>query len=264
MQITAHTPTVLGVDIEMLRAPLDSQAINANLTQYWRVSVVELTASTQSDLIELVTQGRAQAGDVIVADYQSSGRGRLTRSFEAPPGSALLFSFYIKPSRARSDWGWIPLMAGVSVAQSLSGVKARVKWPNDILINEKKISGLIAQVVNDGIVIGIGINVGMQVSEIPVPQATSLAIEGVLNISRNELLANLLATFENNFSKWDQGSDEIWPVYQGMSATLGQSVEVHYPDGRVEGGTAVSVSASGELVLADGVHVLAADIIHLR
>jgi len=248
----------------MLRAPLDSQAINANLTQYWRVSVVELTASTQSDLIELVTQGRAQAGDVIVADYQSSGRGRLNRSFEAPPGSALLFSFYIKPSRARSDWGWIPLMAGVSVAQSLSGVNARVKWPNDILINEKKISGLIAQVVNDGIVIGIGINVGMHASEIPVPQATSLAIEGVLNISRNELLANLLATFEKIFTQWDQGSDEIWPVYQGMSATLGQSVEVHYPDGRVEGGTAVSVSASGELVLADGVHVLAADIIHLR
>ena len=248
----------------MLRAPLDSQAINANLTQYWRVSVVELTASTQSDLIELVTQGRAQAGDVIVANFQSSGRGRLTRSFEAPPGSALLFSFYIKPSRARSDWGWIPLLAGVSVAQSLPGVNARVKWPNDILINEKKVSGLIAQVVDDGIVIGIGINVGMHASEIPVPQATSLAIEGVLNISRNELLTNLLATFEKNFTQWDQGSDGIWAVYEGMSATIGQTVEVHYPDGTVEGGTAVSVSASGELVLADGVHVLAADIIHLR
>ena len=77
----------------MLRAPLDSRAINANLTQYWRVSVVELTASTQSDLIDLVMQGRAEAGDAIVADFQSAGRGRLTRTFEAPPGSALLFSF---------------------------------------------------------------------------------------------------------------------------------------------------------------------------
>ena len=248
----------------MLRAPLDSQAINANLTQYWRVSVVELTASTQSDLIELVTQGRSQAGDAIVADFQSSGRGRLTRTFEAPPGSALLFSFYIKPSRARSDWGWIPLLAGVSVAQSLPGVNARVKWPNDILINEKKVSGLIAQVVDDGIVIGIGINVGMHASEIPVPQATSLAIEGVLNISRNELLAKLLLTFEKNFTVWDEGSDEICAVYGDISATLGKSVEVHYPDGRVEGGTAVAISPSGELVLADGVHVLAADIIHLR
>ncbi len=248
----------------MLRAPLDSRAINANLAQYWRVSVVELTASTQSDLIELVTQGRAQAGDVIVADFQSSGRGRLTRTFEAPPGSALLFSFYIKPSRDSSDWGWIPLIAGVSVAQTLSEVNARVKWPNDILINEKKISGLIAQIADDGIVIGIGINVGMQVNELPIPQATSLAIESSLSISRNKLLTNLLATFEKNFTQWDQGSDEIWAVYAGMSATLGQSVEVHYPDGRVHGGTAVSISASGELILADGVHVLAADIIHLR
>jgi len=248
----------------MLRAALDSRAINASLTQYWRVSVVELTSSTQSDLIELVTRGSAQAGDVVVADYQSSGRGRLTRTFEAAPGTALLFSFYIRPTRNKNEWGWIPLIAGVSVAQSLPGVDARVKWPNDILINEKKISGLIAQVVGDGVVIGIGINVGMQSSELPVAHATSLAIEGTINMSRNELLINLLSTFETNFTAWDQGNDQIKAIYRDISATLGQRVEVHYPDGRVESGTAVSISPTGELVLADGVHVLAADIIHLR
>ncbi len=248
----------------MLRAPLDSRVINAGLTQYWRVSVVELTTSTQSDLIDLVTRGLAQEGDVIAAEFQSAGRGRLNRTFEAPTGSALLFSFYIKPKRPRIDWGWIPLIAGVSVAQSLPAVDARVKWPNDILINDKKISGLIAQVVGDGVVIGIGINVGMSSEELPVPQATSLAVEGGVNISRNALLADLLRVFEKNFTAWDNGSNEISVTYEALSATLGRQVEVHYPDGRIESGTAASISSSGELVLANGVHVLAADIIHLR
>ena len=248
----------------MLRAPLDSRIINANVTQYWRVSVVDLTTSTQSDVIELIRQRRAQVGDVIVADFQSAGRGRLTRSFQAPRGSALLFSFYIKPGRNRSEWGWIPLIAGLSVAQSLSGADARVKWPNDILINERKISGLIAQVIDDGIVIGIGINVGMQLNELPVPQATSLAIEGTISISRNELLAEYLNKFEKNFIKWDSGSDEIRADYEAASATLGQKVEVHHPDGRIQTGIAASISPGGELVLADQTHVLAADIIHLR
>ncbi|MFZ4107386.1 MAG: biotin--[acetyl-CoA-carboxylase] ligase [Candidatus Planktophila sp.] len=252
------------MDTEMLRAPLDSGIINAGLTQYWRVSVVELTTSTQSDLIDLVTRGRAQVGDVIVAEFQSAGRGRLTRTFEAPAGSALLFSIYIKPSRPQMDWGWIPLIAGVSVAQSLPSVDARVKWPNDILIDNKKISGLIAQVVGDGIVIGIGINVGMSIEELPVPQATSLAIEGSVNTSRNALLTDLLTIFEKNFTTWDKGSNEISGTYEALSATLGREIEVHYPDGRIESGTAASISPSGELVLADGVHVLAADIIHLR
>ena len=95
MHITAHAPTVLGVEREMLSTPLDSSIINAAVTQYWRVSVVELTASTQSDLVACVRAGDARAGDVIAAEYQSGGRGRLARTFDAPKSSALLFSIYI-------------------------------------------------------------------------------------------------------------------------------------------------------------------------
>ena len=127
MQILAHTPTVLGVDKELLSAPLDISFIKADVSQYWRVSVVELTASTQSDLLELVRTGDARGGDVIAAEFQSHGRGRLSRSFDAPPHTALLFSFFIQPARARSDWGWIPLIAGVSVAQILGNLGAQMK-----------------------------------------------------------------------------------------------------------------------------------------
>jgi acetyl-CoA carboxylase alpha subunit len=165
-----------------LRAALDKSLINSAVTQYWRVSVVDVTASTQSDLVKRVQAGKAKPGDVIAANYQSAGRGRMSRTFEAPKNSALLFSFHIKPTRTKNDWGWISLIAGVAVAQVLKDYKATVKWPNDILINDKKVSGLISEIAEDGVVLGIGINVGMTAEELPVLTATSLAIEGVQGI----------------------------------------------------------------------------------
>jgi len=234
------------------------------VTQYWRVSVVELTASTQSDLVALVRAGDARAGDVIAAEYQSAGRGRLTRTFDAPKSSALLFSFYIEPQRNRDDWGWIPLIAGVSVAQILSQFNAQVKWPNDILIDNKKVAGLITEVIGNGVVIGIGINVAMEPLELPVPTATSLFIEGAQSLTRNQLLPDLLKIFETNFMNWDCGSDEIKATYGQMSATIGRKVRVEYPDGQIESAQAVSISGRGELVLDTGAHVQAGDIVHLR
>ena len=248
----------------MLSTPLDSSIINAAVTQYWRVSVVELTASTQSDLVACVRAGDARAGDVIAAEYQSGGRGRLARTFDAPKSSALLFSIYIEPQRNRDDWGWIPLIAGVSVAQKLSQYNAQVKWPNDILIKDKKVSGLIAEVVSNGVVIGIGINAAMEPSELPVPTATSLYIEGAQSLTRNQLLPDLLKIFETNFMNWDCGSDEIRATYSQMSATIGRKVRVEYPDGQIESAIAESISGRGELVLDTGAHVQAADIVHLR
>ena len=123
---------------ELLSAALDPAEIKRLITPYWRVSVVELTSSTQGDLVQRVRDGNAHVGDVIAAEFQSAGRGRLDRTFEAPKGTALLFSFYIEPQRNRDDWGWIPLIAGYSVAKTLHAFHATLKWPNDILIQNKK------------------------------------------------------------------------------------------------------------------------------
>ena len=249
---------------EMLRAALDNSRINASLTQYWRVSVVDVTASTQSDLAELVSSGKAIPGDVIAANFQSKGRGRMSRRFEAPKNSALLFSFYIKPKRNRQDWGWIPLIAGVSVAELLEVCNATVKWPNDILIGDKKVAGLISEFAGEGVVVGIGINIGMRFDELPVPTATSMAIEGVTDIDRNQLLCEFLTIFENNFRAWDDGDDAIGQKYQELSSTIGKKVQIHYPDKRIEKATAVGISARGELILDSGSHVHAGDVVHLR
>ena len=249
---------------ELLRAALNKAEIDQLITQYWRVSVVELTSTTQGDLVQLVRDGKAKVGDVIVAEFQSAGRGRLDRSFEAAKGSALLFSFYIEPTRNRDDWGWIPLIAGYSVAQTLHAFFPKIKWPNDILINNKKVSGLIAEVVGDGVVVGIGVNVGMEESELPVDTATSLLLEGGVNLTRDQLLCEILEEFEQHFLQWDQGIDEVQPLYSQLSATLGQAVRVEYPGGQTHLATAESISDTGALVLDDGTHVQAADVIHLR
>ncbi len=248
----------------MLRAALDKALINSLVTQYWRVSVVDVTASTQSALMTRVNAGKVKPGDVITANFQRAGRGRMSRTFEAPKNSALLFSFYITPQRKKDDWGWIALLAGVSVAQSLSKYGATVKWPNDILINDRKVSGLIAEISGDGVVVGIGINVGMTSQELPVPTATSLAIEGAVDLDRNHLLPDLLTQFEANFTRWDQGDDSIVELYKSLSSTLGSRVQIHYPNDLIEKGVAVGISPRGELILDSGTHVHAGDVVHLR
>ena len=176
----------------------------------------------------------------------------------------LLFSFYIEPQRNRDDWGWIPLIAGYSVAKTLHAFHATVKWPNDIVINNKKVSGLIAEVVGKGVVIGIGINVGMDENQLPVETATSLLIEGGVDLTRDEILCEVLEEFEEHFVQWDQGIDEVQPLYRHLSATLGKEVRVEYPGGATHLATAVSISDTGALVLDDGTHVQSADVIHLR
>ena len=107
---------------EVLRTPLDEAEINSRVTPYWRVSVVELTGSTQNDLLQLVESNNALDGQVIATEFQSDGRGRLDRTFQAPAQSALLFSFYIKPRNQRSEWGFIPLIAGLSLVRAITTI----------------------------------------------------------------------------------------------------------------------------------------------
>ena len=248
------------------RAPLNKSIIAGKISQYWRVSVVDLTASTQNDLAELVNSSVAKSGELIAAEFQSAGRGRLDRTFEAPPASALLFSFYLQPKRERSDWSFISFLAAIVMQEVISeGLveNATLKWPNDILIGEKKTAGLIAQQTDHGVIVGIGLNVAMSEVELPVPTATSLALSGSMKLDRNELLAEFLNSFENIFTQWDSGVDFV-DKYRQISSTIGQEVRVEVA-GRVPiEGKAVAISAQGALILSDGFEVNVGDVVHLR
>ena len=138
-----------------------------------------------------------------------------------------------------------------------------LKWPNDLIINEKKCAGIIAQTTNEGIVIGIGLNVSMTPNELPVSTATSLAIEGSTITDRNLLLSHLLNTFAELFEAWEEGS-ELLDEYASASSTIGKKVRIELPGGENLEATVARISHTGELVLDDVRHVSAGDVIHLR
>ena len=228
--------------------------------------MVDLTASTQSDLAELVNASVAKSGEVIAAEFQSNGRGRLDRTFEAPPQSALLFSFYIAPKRAVSDWGFISFLAALAMREVITdqlAEKVNLKWPNDILIGDKKVAGLLAQQIGEGVIVGIGLNVAMSTDELPVPTATSLLLAGSNLLDRNLILSAFLNHFENLFKEWDSGGDFL-EKYRQVCSTLGRQVRVEVLGRDSIEGEAVSITAQGVLILKDGTEVNVGDVVHLR
>ena len=241
--------------------------ISENISRYWRVSVVEVTGSTQDDLAQLVAEEKAQHGEVIATEYQSAGRGRLDRKFDAASSSALMFSLYVKPQRDKSDWSFLTLLTGLSAIFALTkldpGFTPTLKWPNDIVIGDGKVGGIIAQVSGDGVIIGVGVNVGMTQEELPVAHATSLALHQFPILDRNLILASFLTTFEELFERW-QGGEDLRHLYCEHSSTMGQQVRIEHPDGSYKTGKAVDVTLTGELILEDGSRVTVGDIVHLR
>ena len=237
---------------------LDQTSINEALKGgYWSVHAVEQIDSTQSAL----KSSSPKHGDVIIAEYQSAGRGRLDRTFEAHPRTALLFSAYIEPRRHRDEWGFIPLLVGLSVAEVL-GIEFYTKWPNDILSDGGKVGGILCEVHGDGIVIGIGLNVSMTEEELPVPTASSILLTVGSAPDRNALLPAILKEIAFNIAEWESG-EVLTDDYLDSSATMGKRVSVQLPDGRKIEGVAAGISNNGELLLDSGDVISVGDIIHL-
>ncbi|CAN2215853.1 BirA Biotin-(acetyl-CoA carboxylase) ligase [Candidatus Nanopelagicaceae bacterium] len=229
--------------------------------------MVEVTGSTQDDLAAQVARNEAKNGEVLVAEYQSAGRGRLDRNFDAPQSSALLFSLFLQPRRERSEWSFLPLLAGLVTSLALSELEPRftveLKWPNDLQLSDKKLGGIITQATGEGVIIGIGINVGMAQEELPVVHATSLSLEEFSILDRNSILAGILNTFEELIERWEDGED-LRHLYRDRSATLAQKIQVELPGGEKRTGFAEDISPAGELILESGERITVGDIVHLR
>lgn len=219
-------------------------------------------SSTQSEL----KNRNPENWDLLVTEFQSAGRGRLDRTFEAPKYSALLFSFYIEPTRAKGEWGFIPLLAGAAVAHTINRLTISndysCKWPNDLLSNGKKIAGLLSESFGNGVIVGIGINVSTSENELPTPNASSIFLESKKYLNRNELLIDFCKEFHQAFEKWNSGENLI-EYYKTVSSTLNKSIKVIQPIGEVNG-VAVDITSSGALVLEGGAEITVGDLIHLR
>ncbi len=268
------------------RPPLNAAALRRGLVRegglWCDVEVVQRTGSTNSDLVALATEAKADEGAVLVAEEQTAGRGRLDRQWSAPARSGLFFSVLLKPTDVPvSRWGWLPLLTGVAVATGLSraaGVDTALKWPNDLLVTvggeERKAGGILAERAgSDGVVVGVGVNVTLREDELPVPQAGSLALAGAVSTDRDPLLRGMLRSLEEWYGRWRAAAGD--PVVSGLQetyaagcSTLGKVVRAELPGDRSVVGEAVAVDGDGRLVIVtEGggrEAVGAGDIVHLR
>lgn len=276
------------------RPPLNAAGLRRALVVegglWTSLEVVPATGSTNSDLAARAAE--LPEGAVLVAEEQTAGRGRLDRSWVAPPRSGLFFSVLLKPGDAvpQERWGWLTLLAGVATATGLSraaGVDTALKWPNDLLVtvdgDERKTGGILAERVaggtsraggsGGGVVLGIGLNVTLTEDELPVPAAGSLALAKASVTDRDPLLRAVLRSLEQWYGNWraaggDPAASGLQETYAAGCATLGRHVRAELPGGRVLTGTAEAVDADGRLVIrtAEDRHeaVGAGDVIHLR
>src|SRR5215469_9764608 len=139
------------------------------------VRVVAETGSTNEDLLRRARDG-APEGAVLVAEAQTSGRGRQGRSWQSQPGAALTFSLLVRPVTVpQSAMGWLPLLTGVATATAVrrvTGLQAGLKWPNDVLIGDGKLAGILAEQSAGAVIVGTGLNVLGRLDALPVPTAT--------------------------------------------------------------------------------------------
>ncbi len=238
----------------------------------WRVTIVPETGSTNADLLAAARRGEP-AGAVLVADHQTAGRGRMGRTWEAPPGASLLCSVLFRPGEggAPAEPHRCTQAVGVAAVRTCEeelGFTADLKWPNDVFVGDRKLAGVLAEaVVEHGRITAVVVGLGMNLTW-PDPMPGELAATAIsanhltgAPVDRDRVLAAVLERLAA--TDWDALPAE----YRRRLGTLGQRVVAHLPAGEVDG-TAVDVTADGALVLAldDGSRreIVAGDVERMR
>jgi BirA family transcriptional regulator, biotin operon repressor / biotin---[acetyl-CoA-carboxylase] ligase len=268
------------VTSEPFRPPLDVAALRREHTgpgRTWHtIDALAQTGSTNADLLARSVAGEDIRGAVLAAEFQTAGRGRHGRVWSAPARSQIAVSVAIDATGVPSSgWGWLPLATGVAVVEAVAtvtGVQAGLKWPNDVLVANGKLAGILAEVAapEPVIVVGLGLNVTLNAAEAPDPNAVSLTMLGAADVDRNLLLGNLLDRLADRVERWRtaRGADDrLAADYRRYSVTLGTTVRVTLPGDRQIVGTARDVDALGRLLIDtedETVTVAAGDVTHLR
>jgi len=211
-------------------------------------------------------------GTVVLAETQTEGRGRLSRLWASPRGGVWM-SLVLKPKIALAKVYWINIAISVAISRALLelyGLEASIKWPNDLLINEKKVCGILTEISAEMdkleyAVVGLGVNANVEVSIFPDQwNATSLSFELGYEVSRNELVQQLINEIDFVYTRMD--TKELYREWCRKSSTLGKYVRVYTSLGNLEG-KAIALSEDGALCLRNregDMRILAGDCIHLR
>lgn len=251
------------LEADRLRALIPSEPWN-------RVDIVDEVGSTNA-----VLMADPQPWRVLVADHQTSGRGRLERSWQAPAGLGISMSVTLPLPQEPVRWGWVPLLVGLATRRAIAritGLSAGLKWPNDLLLTigdgqQRKVGGILCEVAPGGdptVVAGIGLNVWQTNDQLPTEAATSLSLNGS-TADREDIVAAVLEELVAIEGVWgDPVRDDD---YRAACVTLGQRVKVQVSHDRSSGGRAVDIDEHGRLVVDDGeqrVPHSVGDIIHVR
>lgn len=247
--------------------------------RFTNLVVLGRVSSTNAVALEASAAG-APEGLVVVADEQTSGRGRLGRSWEAPAGASLLCSVLLRPHEAdlRELGSGFLLTACVALAareaaRALAAVTCELKWPNDLLVGGRKLAGVLAErAVDGGVVVGIGCNLTTPVPGCWPHGGTSLEEVSGRAVGRDAFLEAFLGGIERRYAPLASdplgaGRQRVLEEARAALSTLGAPVRVDLPSGRVVEGTATALRDDGRLVVASRAGELvveAGDVVHLR
>lgn len=261
-----------GYDIESVPAKgyvfldvpdkLFPREIDRHLTTKWlgRAVCYEDNVASTNVLAKQLATGDAPHGLLVVAETQGAGKGRIGRGWASPYGKGLWFSVILRPEFLPQEAPKCTLMAAVAVCRAINrvaGVEARIKWPNDILLNGKKLVGILSEMSAEFghvnfVVIGVGINTHAEREDWPEEVqdiAVSLHSAAVKKFSRVELLAAIMQELETAFEEVSaQGFAGIFEAWRKMSCTLHKAVKVIAPD-ETYYGTALDIDEAGMLVV---------------
>ncbi|MCX7793371.1 MAG: biotin--[acetyl-CoA-carboxylase] ligase [Thermodesulfovibrionales bacterium] len=247
-----------------------------------RIIILDRVDSTNTYLSILAKEGYPH-GTVVIADTQTAGRGRFRRQWFSPPGKNIYMSILVKPegvNQSLSDFSILPLLAGIASARAIryfTGLPVNLKWPNDLLLYEKKLGGILVEshmapsvgILDAYFIVGIGINVNMKREELPEDIkdiATSLYMIAGREFERKPLIEEILKEFFILYEEFkSEGKTYIISEWQSLSSTLGRKVRCLMPDGREITGRAVALDDNGYLIVEkDGVleSIKAGDVFH--
>jgi len=240
---------------ERIREGLKTRFVGQNLVVYKTIG------STNEVLKDMARLG-APEGTLLVAEEQTQGKGRWGRTWVAPAASSLLFSLLFRPGCAARDAAQLTMLTGLGVLDGIrqaTGLDVYTKWPNDLMVGNRKVGGILAELDTTGelldwMVVGVGLNVNFDPSQIPeiAATATSLFRELGCQVSRVDLLGSILVAVEERYLRWQRG-ETFHAEWRARCDTLGRLVQVQTPSG-VQVGQAEAVDAEGALILrqADG------------
>lgn len=239
-----------------------------------KIIYLDSVDSTMNAASKMALEGAGE-GTVICAEEQTNGRGRLGRAWVSPKGQGIYFSVILRPRMALSEASALTLVFAVAVCQAIraaTGLKVFIKWPNDILFQQKKVAGILTELNAETdrinfIILGVGINVH-GVLPASLKEAACLERPAAATISRVQVLQEILRQMEKIYDLFQRkGFFPIADTWRALSATLNAKVKVVELD-KITQGTAIDIDSQGALLIKERsgniVKKISGDIVHLR